>query len=72
MCDNKLQELPKFEEFDNIPVSTNTFIVVTNITVDLEKIFEYLPITEYISVPKKRGRKKRNVVPDPNNNIPDG
>ena len=28
-------------------------------TIDLEKLFEYLPITDYKVVPKKRGRKKK-------------
>ncbi len=48
----------KFPEFDEIKVSTKTFIAMTNLTIDLKKLFEYLPITDYKVVPKKRGRKK--------------
>ena len=49
----------KFPEFDEIKVSTKTFIAMTNLTIDLKKLFEYLPITDYKVVPKKRGRKKK-------------
>ena len=58
--------------FDDIPVSTNTFIVVTNLTINLDLLFDFLPITEYIVVPKKRGRKKKNIVLDPNDHILEG
>ena len=49
----------KFPEFDNIKVSTKTIIAKTNITIDLKKLFDYLPITDYKVNPKKRGRKKK-------------
>jgi TATA-box binding protein (TBP) (component of TFIID and TFIIIB) len=62
-------ELRKFED---IPVSTKTFIVMTNLIIDIQKLFEYLPVTNYVVVPKKRGRKKKNTMTDPNKNIPDG
>ena len=61
-----------FPEFDDIPVSTKTFIVMTNITIDIKKLFDFLPITEYIVVPKRRGRKKKVTTADPNRNIQDG
>jgi TATA-box binding protein (TBP) (component of TFIID and TFIIIB) len=61
-----------FKKFEDIPVSTKTFIVMTNITVDIKKLFDFLPITEYTVVPKRRGRKKKNTIVDPNKNIPDG
>lgn len=48
-----------FPEFDDIKVSTKTFIIMTNISLDLKKLFEYLPVTDYTFVPKKRGRKKK-------------
>jgi len=64
--------LPDFPKFEDIPVSTKTFIVMTNITVDINKLFEYLPITDYVLVPKRRGRKKKNVCADPNKNIKEG
>jgi TATA-box binding protein (TBP) (component of TFIID and TFIIIB) len=61
-----------FPEFDSIKVSTKTFIVMTNITLDIDKLFNYLPITDYVLVPKRRGRKKKNEPIDPNKNIPSG
>lgn len=53
-----------FQEFDDIKVSTKTFIIYTNMVLNLKKLFEYLPITEYTVVPKKRGRKKKMDQPD--------
>lgn len=61
-----------FPRFEDIPVSTKTFIVMTNLTLDIKKLYEFLPITEYVVVPKRRGRKKKNTISDPNKNIPDG
>jgi len=64
-----VENLPPFEE---IQVSTKTFIVTTNLTLDIPKVFEFLPVTEYIIVQKKRGRKKKSTLSDPNESIPDG
>jgi TATA-box binding protein (TBP) (component of TFIID and TFIIIB) len=61
-----------FPEFDSIKVSTKTFIVMTNMTLDIDKLFNYLPITEYILVPRRRGRKKKNEPADPNKDIKSG
>ena len=61
-----------FPDFDTIKVSTKTFIVMTNITLDIGKLFGFLPITNYIVIPKKRGRKKKNEPLNPNRNIPSG
>jgi hypothetical protein len=33
-----------FPEFDDIKVSTKTFIAMTNLIIDLKKLFEFLPI----------------------------
>ena len=49
-----------FPKFNDIKVSTKTFIVMTNLTLNITELFEYLPITEYYVVPKRRGRKKKN------------
>ena len=43
--------LPEFPRFEDIPVSTKTFIVMTNITINISKLFEFLPVTEYVIVP---------------------
>jgi len=60
--------------FSSYPVSTKTFIVYTNLLIDIEKVFDddILPITEYKVLQKKRGRKKKQVEEDPNKNIPSG
>jgi TATA-box binding protein (TBP) (component of TFIID and TFIIIB) len=55
-----------FPEFDDIKVSTKTFIAMTNISINLKRLFEYLPIIEYTVIPKKRGRKKKMGITDQN------
>ena len=59
----------EFKKFEDIPVSTKTFIVMTNISIDIQKLFNFLPITEYTIIQKKRGRKKKTVQVNPNKNI---
>jgi TATA-box binding protein (TBP) (component of TFIID and TFIIIB) len=61
-----------FPEFDDIPPSTKTFIAVTNLTIDINKLFNFIECTDYTIIPKKRGRKKKNIQSDPNVNIPSG
>lgn len=61
-----------YPEFDDIPVNTKTIIAMTNLCLDIKKLFEFLPITEYVVIPKKRGRKKKVVQEDPNKHIKDG
>ena len=56
ISENNILNFPLFE---NIKVSTKTFIAMTNLIIDLKKLFDFLPITEYKAVPKKRGRKKK-------------
>lgn len=58
--------------FDDIPVSTKTIVIMLNVTLDIEKIFDMLPVTNYIVVPKKRGRKKKSDDGDPNSDVPVG
>ena len=41
----------------SIPISTQTIIVRTNINVNIGECFNRLPITKYIKMKKKRGRK---------------
>lgn len=59
-------------EFENIKVSTKTIIAKTNLEFNIQELNAFLPITEYIVVPKKRGRKKKNPLPDPNRFLEDG
>lgn len=62
----------KFPEFDDIPVSTKTIIVKLNIIIDLVKMVESLSFVDYVIIPKRRGRKKKDPPPDPNKDIPNG
>lgn len=61
-----------YPEFDDIKVSTKTIIVKVNIKIDLTTMVNSLPCTPYIIVPKRRGRKKKVVVQDPNRDIDSG
>ena len=45
----------KLKQFEEIDVSTKTIIGMTNLRIDLDKFFEYMPITDY------KPRKKKEV-----------
>ena len=45
---------------------------MTNLVLNINNLFEYLPITKYIVVPKRRGRKKKSEKVDPNKGIANG
>lgn len=62
----------KFLEFDDISVSTKTFTVSTNLEIHIDKLFHVLPITHYVVIPTKRGRKKKCEKVVPNKNIEHG
>jgi TATA-box binding protein (TBP) (component of TFIID and TFIIIB) len=59
-------------DFNLIKVSTKTIIAVSNLTFNLSLLYNYLPITEYVVVKRKRGRKKKTEIVDPNKDIPAG
>nr|QBK85390.1 MAG: transcription factor TFIID [Iridovirus LCIVAC01] len=68
-----LTTLPeKIQTFEDIEVSTKTIIAMGNLSINIEKLFEHLPITPYVIVPKKRGRKRKEVMEIPNNDISSG
>jgi TATA-box binding protein (TBP) (component of TFIID and TFIIIB) len=46
--------------FDDIKVSTKTIIMITNMTLNLDDLFDILPTIHYDIIPKKRGRKKKS------------
>lgn len=62
------------KNFDNFKVSTKTFIVHTNLEINIEDIFnkKILPITSYVVIQKKRGRKKKLQEENPNKDIQTG
>ena len=59
----------KFPQFDTLKVSTRTFTAMTNIDINISKLFDFLPVTDYIVIPKKRGRKRKGKVVDLNKDI---
>ena len=61
-----------FPEFDDIKVSTKTFTATTNLNITINELYHKLPITPYVVIPKKRGRKKKCDLVDPNKDIPEG
>ena len=56
----------KFPEFDDIKVSTKTYTASTNVEINIERLFNVIPIFDYIVQPKKRGRKKKGSLVNPN------
>ena len=62
----------KYQDFDDIVVSTKTFIVKTNLVIDLKKLFDFLPVTDYVQLPKKRGRKKKVTYEEQNKDVVNG
>jgi hypothetical protein len=61
-----------FPKFEDIKVSTKTYTAMTNLTINIKDLFNMLPVTPYIVIPKRRGRKRKVDVVDPNNDIPKG
>lgn len=63
---------PRDVGFETLKISTMTMVVATNWKLDIKDAFDTFPITEFVVVPKKRGRKKKGVVEDPNKDVKDG
>jgi TATA-box binding protein (TBP) (component of TFIID and TFIIIB) len=55
-----------------IDVSTKTIIAISNLKINLEKFFEYIPITPFKPIEKKRGRKKKIAVEQTVDIVPEG
>jgi hypothetical protein len=60
------------KNFSDIEISTNNVIAITNLKIDLQKFFHYIPITDHVPPQKRRGRKPRINVPAPNHKIAPG
>ena len=64
--------MSSYPDFDSIEISTKTVIIQTNCLFQLKFLFENLPVSKYILIPKKRGRKKEIAIEDPNKNLDEG
>lgn len=62
----------KFKNFEDNKVSVKTIVLITNLTFDLQKLCDILPITDYIVIPKRRGRKRKEDKTNLNKDIPKG
>lgn len=58
-----------FPKFEDIKVSTKTYTSISNIEINIDKLFECIQTTPYVVHPKKRGRKKKGVVCDLNQDV---
>jgi TATA-box binding protein (TBP) (component of TFIID and TFIIIB) len=59
-------------QFKDLVVSTKTIIAMTNLQIDINKLYPLLNIIDYKVVVKKRGRKKKISDPEPNKDIKEG
>jgi len=59
-------------DFKKIEVSTKTFTATTNLQINIKELFDFLPVTPYTVVPKKRGRKKKGQEISINQDIENG
>ena len=62
----------KPKNFNDIEISTKTIIGVSNLSLNIEELFNNLIVSTYIQIPKKRGRKKKELPPDPNADLKEG
>lgn len=67
-----MTESLEITKFEDIEVSTKTFTAMTNLQINIKELFDYLPITPYTVVAKKRGRKKKGEEKIINQNIEPG
>ena len=58
--------------FEDIGISTKTVIAITNMIIDLDLLYTYIPIVDFIPQEKKRGRKKRINIETPVHKLPFG
>lgn len=52
--------LPTFPKFEDNKVSTNTFVMVSNLKFDIDKIFDEISLTDFSPIYKRRGRKRKD------------
>lgn len=61
-----------FAPFSSHPISTMTIVCTLNCKLDVQRIFNMLPVTQYIPPKKTRGRKKKGQEPEPEPKIKPG
>lgn len=49
--------------FEELCVTTKTVVAVSNLQIDLQKFYKYVPIVDYTPIKKKRGRQRKIVIP---------
>ena len=69
MTEQVLSKQLIFPVFEDIKVSTKTYTANTNLIIDIYALFELLDVVPYVVLPKKRGRKKKGIVEDPNQDV---
>src|SRR6266576_1593732 len=62
----------QFKPYSELSTTTFTVISVSNININTNLVLKYLPISDYVVIAKKRGRKKKETLIDPNVNVPCG
>lgn len=65
-------DIAKFPLYSSMEISTKTIIAVSNFNINIDLFYKYVPITPYIVIPKKRGRKTKGIVVNLNEDIPKG
>jgi TATA-box binding protein (TBP) (component of TFIID and TFIIIB) len=60
------------QPFESLKPYTKTYVIMTNLKLNIDKLFRFLPIVNYTLIPKKRGRKKKEVQVNPNIDIETG
>lgn len=65
-------DIAKFPLYNSMEISTKTIIAVSNFNINIDLFYKYVPITPYIVIPKKRGRKTKGIVINLNEDIPKG
>lgn len=50
-------------KFNDIKETISSIIIYPNLDIEIGMLYDYCPITDYIPIPKKRGRKKKTDVP---------
>ena len=52
MISSKTGSTLVFPNFDDIKVSTKTFTATTNLNIQIEQLYQKLPITSYVVTPR--------------------